>query len=123
MSLMIIYSDWRLAKEEVSKGNEVVYSEGGNSMLPIIKSRQPVTLSPVNPELLEKGDIVLAKVGRYVYTHLVKGIKPGQVLIGNNRGRINGWTSLSNVFAIVSAIDGVPVNSSKKKIKECHTMS
>jgi hypothetical protein len=95
MSLMIIYSDWRLAKEEVSKGNEVVYSEGGNSMLPIIKSRQPVTLSPVNPELLEKGDIVLAKVGRYVYTHLVKGIKPGQV----------------------------PVNSSKKKIKECHTMS
>jgi hypothetical protein len=101
----------------VAQGQEVIYSEGGNSMLPLIKSRQPVTLSPVDPTLLEKGDIVLVKVGRNVYTHLVKAVRPGQVQIGNNHGRINGWTSLSNVFAIVSAIDGVPRASATSKIK------
>lgn len=85
-------------------------------MLPLIKSHQPVTLSPVDKSKLAKGDIVLAKVNRYVYTHLVKALRQGQVLIGNNHGRINGWTSLENVFAIVSAIDGRPVASAQSKI-------
>lgn len=41
------------------------------------------------------GDIVFCKVkGRY-YTHLVKAKGDRGVLIGNNHGRINGWTETS----------------------------
>lgn len=112
----IVCKTWQMARELVANGRDVEYSEGGNSMLPLIKSRQPVTLSPVDAAKLEKGDIVLVKVNRNVYTHLVKGLRQGQVLIGNNRGRINGWTSLANVFAIVTAVDGVPIASAAAKV-------
>ena len=38
------------------------------------------------------GDIVFCKVkGRY-YTHLVRAKGDRGVLIGNNHGKINGWT-------------------------------
>lgn len=113
----IVCKHWAAARALVAGGRNVEYSEGGNSMLPLIKSRQPVTLSPVDATKLEKGDIVLVKVNRNVYTHLVKGVRVGQVLIGNNHGRINGWTSLANVFAIVTAIDGVPVAGAASKVQ------
>lgn len=54
-------------------------------MTPLIKSGQEHVLSPIN--LSDVGDIVFCK-GRY-YTHLVKA---KGVLIGNNHGKINGWT-------------------------------
>lgn len=111
-----VVSNWLIARDLIAQGRDVIYSEGGNSMLPLIKSREPVTLSPVDATLLEKGDIVLVKVGRYVYTHLVKAVRPGQVQIGNNRGRINGWTSLSNVYGIVTAISGVVRESALAKV-------
>lgn len=83
------------------------YREGGNSMTPIIKSRQPITLAPVlNPDLLTKGDIVLCKVNGRRYTHLITATKPGYVQISNNHGHVNGWTSWANVYGIVTHIDG-----------------
>ena len=73
----------------------------GNSMLPRIKSGQEVTIQPYDPKLdppLKKGDVVLVKVNGTVYLHLVKGMNMGSVLIGNNKGRINGWTDSHNVY-------------------------
>ena len=66
-------------------------------MTPLIKSGQKHVLSPVTLDKVEVGDIVFCKVkGRY-YTHLVRG-----VLIGNNHGKINGWTK--SVFGKVTKI-------------------
>lgn len=93
------------------------YSERGQSMTPLIKSRQPADLSPVNVELLEKDDIVWAKVDDQFYMHLITAVKDDQVLISNNHGYDNGWTHRSNVFAIVSAVDGIPLSSAIPKIK------
>lgn len=79
--------------QKLQAGETIISREAGNSMLPILKSKQPVRLAPTHWEECEKGDIVFCKVKGNVYTHLVKG-KNNQrgLLIGNNHGHINGWT-------------------------------
>ena len=81
--------------EKLLRGEEVISKEAGNSMLPILKSKQPVRLKPIKWDECEVGDIVLCKVKGNIYTHLVKGknMKRG-LLIGNNHGHINGWTKI-----------------------------
>ena len=74
-------------------------------MLPLIKSRQPVKIKPATWEDVKVGDIVYCKVRGNTYTHLVKSKNPDKgVLIGNNVGRINGWTK--NVYGkIIEILD------------------
>lgn len=106
------------AIENLQAGKPVdSYVESGNSMVPIIKHRQPVRLEPVNTDLLEIGDVVLAKVGGNMYTHKISGLRKGEVQISNNRGRVNGWTKLHNVYGIVTAVDGKPRTKALKKVK------
>jgi len=79
--------------QKLLAGEIVVSKEPGNSMTPILKSRQPVKLSPATWEEVEVGDIVYCKVKGNFYTHLVKAKNDKRgCLIGNNHGRINGWT-------------------------------
>jgi hypothetical protein len=79
-------------------------------MVPLIRSRQLVTVAPVNPDRIEVGDIVLARVAGTVYLHLVSALdrSSGRVQISNNRGRVNGWTSQARIYGICTAVDGVP---------------
>ncbi len=69
-------------------------------MVPILKSGQEHKLAPVKWEDNNDGDTVYCKVKGNFYSHLVKGknINKG-LLIGNNKGGINGWTK--NVFGRV----------------------
>ena len=93
-------------KEKLNNGEKVYkYKEGGNSMLPKIKSRQPVDLEPVTEEtVLKKNDIVFCKVnGRYV-THLITGIKGKQYQISNNKNYVNGWITKENIYGLVVKI-------------------
>lgn len=62
-------------------------------MTPLIKSSQEHVLSPINLSDVEVGDIVFCKV---------KGKGDRGVLIGNNHGKINGWTK--SVFGKVAKI-------------------
>lgn len=94
------------------------YKESGNSMTPLIKHRQPVTLEPVISTKLEKGDIVFVKVNGRYYTHKITALKKGQVQIGNNHGHINGWTKLENVYGIVTSIDGREIGGAKNKVRK-----
>lgn len=80
--------------ELLEKGKPIINKEPGNSMTPILTSKEPVILEPITTlEGIEKGDIVFAKIrGRY-YTHLVHGIdKEKGILLGNNHGHVQGWT-------------------------------
>lgn len=74
-------------------GETFTTSEKGNSMSPIIMSGQEHVLQPAKWQDCNVGDIVYCKVkGRY-YTHLVKAKNDDHgLLIGNNKGYINGWT-------------------------------
>ncbi len=78
----------------------------GNSMTPILKSRQPVIVVPVTSEtVLRKKDIVLCKVRGNYYLHLIHGIRnDSQFLIGNNHGHMNGWVNRSQVYGKVVEI-------------------
>lgn len=62
-------------------------------MRPLVESGARVTLEPVTIQELEVGDVVLCRVAGNVFLHLVKAKAGGRVQIGNNRGKINGWTS------------------------------
>ena len=70
----------------------------GGSMSPLVISGAAVTLEPAAVAEMSPGDIVLCRVEQQVFLHLVKevgvGDRSGQVLIGNNRGKLNGWTSV-----------------------------
>lgn len=83
---------------ELKAGRTVQFRPHGPSMAGKIESGQLVTVEPLNGRLPEKDDIVLCKVRGAVYLHLVKGLGDGRYLIGNNRGGINGWTSLAQIF-------------------------
>lgn len=79
--------------ERLQNGETFTTSEKGGSMVPLIKSGQEHILEPSTWEDCDVDDIVYCKVkGRY-FTHLVKAknIDKG-LLIGNNKGGINGWT-------------------------------
>jgi hypothetical protein len=94
----------------VAAGATVEFRPSGSSMVPLIRSRQLVTVAPVNPDRIEVGDIVLARVAGIVYLHLVTALDrgTGRVQISNNRGRINGWTNHARIYGICTAVDGVP---------------
>jgi len=69
-----------------------------------IESGQLVTVAPIGKEELKIGNIVLCKVNGVQYLHLVKAISGDRIQIGNNKSRINGWTSRRNVFGLVTEI-------------------
>lgn len=92
----------------VAAGATVQFRPSGSSMVPLVRSRQQVTVSPVDPAKLEVGDIVLAKVAGTVYLHLVSAVDAagGRVQISNNRGRVNGWTGHAKVYGICVDVEG-----------------
>jgi hypothetical protein len=68
-------------------------------MKPKIESGQLCTVAPVvDLGTLAVGDIVLCKVKGNEYLHLIKAIQDGRFLIGNNRGRTNGWIGAHGIF-------------------------
>ncbi|MHC5217079.1 hypothetical protein ACYSNR_10450 [Enterococcus sp. LJL128] len=85
------------------------YKEAGNSMLPIIKSNQPVSLEPVtmNTELAVN-DIVFCKVKGNYYTHLITAVRNRnnqlKFQISNNHNYVNGWIKKQNIFGKVVKI-------------------
>jgi len=79
--------------EKLQRGETFITSEKGNSMVPLLKSRQKHLLAPARLEDVEVGDIVYCKVRGNFYTHLVKAKNDRKgCLIGNNHGHMNGWT-------------------------------
>ena len=95
------------ATAEHLRKNEVCKVIGiGNSMTPILKSRQPVICVPVdeNTELCKK-DIVFCKVNGHFYLHLIHSVKDGdRYLIGNNHGHMNGTISRNQIYGKVVKI-------------------
>ncbi|MFC6599809.1 S24 family peptidase [Kitasatospora paranensis] len=93
----------------VAAGATVCFRPTGSSMVPLIRSRQPVVVAPVDASRLEVGDIVLARVAGAVYLHRVSSVDHARrrVQISNNRGRVNGWTGHDRVFGICVEVDGV----------------
>jgi hypothetical protein len=63
-----------------------------------IESGQLCTVVPIDPATLRVGDILLCRVGRNDYLHLINAIDGSQLQIANNRGFINGWIEADAIF-------------------------
>lgn len=74
-------------------------------MSPRILSGALVRLEPLGERPPAVGEVVLVRVSGTVYLHLVKAVNAGRVQIGNNRGRINGWTGVDKVYGRAVRID------------------
>jgi hypothetical protein len=82
---------------KLEQGETVQVRPRGHSMRGRVESGQLCTVEPA-PEVLEVGDVVLCKVRGREYLHLVKARQGDHYLIGNNRGRTNGWVSRNAIF-------------------------
>lgn len=102
----------------LARGEEVTFRPKGNSMHPIVKNGQEVTLRPFDlKEDLKVGMVVLCQVGKRFYLHKILEKRRAPKLdipvmtengseswpiykykIGNNKGGVNGWTS--KIFGI-----------------------
>ncbi|WP_099221762.1 phage repressor protein [Listeria costaricensis] len=85
------------------------YKEAGNSMLPILKSNQPVSLEPVTDSTeLAVRDIVFCKVKGNYYTHLIAAVRTRnnqtEYQIANNHGYVNGWVKRRSIYGKVVKI-------------------
>jgi hypothetical protein len=87
------------AIEQLQKGETVQIRPSGHSMTGKVNHKDLVTLAPSDPDALEVGDIVLVRVKGNVYLHLIKAIdNKKRFLIGNNRGRLNGWVGRNAIY-------------------------
>ena len=91
----------RSAVPELKSGRTVLVRDFGDSMMPLIMSGETVEVQPYTEGSLSKGDVVLAKVQGNLYLHKVTAVRGKMVQISNNRGKINGWTPLSQVYGKV----------------------
>lgn len=99
--------NWKLHIENLRKGETVSFRPKGNSMKPRIESGNLVTVSPDISDLSE-GDIAFCKVKGNYYVHFVVATKVEKgnkmYLIGNNKGRINGWVGSNSIFGKVISV-------------------
>src|SRR5438067_7273332 len=93
------------ARRELAAGRSVQIRPVGGSMRGRIESGQLVTLAPVDPADVQVDDVVLVAWKGGFLLHLVNELKDGQLLIGNNIGKVNGWVPLSAVLGKVVAVE------------------
>jgi hypothetical protein len=96
------WADGHIAR--LQSGETVQFRPRGDSMVGKIKSGQLCTVAPLGDHVLEVGDIVLCRVHRAQYLHLVKAIQGELFQIGNNRGGINGWITRRQIFGRLIAV-------------------
>lgn len=90
--------------EYLTRNHTISFRPKGNSMAPLIKSGELITLESVKDKsTLKVHDIVLCRVKGKYYVHKITAISPTKGWqIGNNKGFINGWTN--QIYGKVIAI-------------------
>jgi hypothetical protein len=89
----------------LQRGETVQCRPRGDSMRGRIESGQLCTVEPVDPATLKVGDIVLCKVNGRQYLHLIKSVQGDRFLIGNNRGRTNGWIGPNCIYGKCTRVE------------------
>lgn len=83
----------------IKRDGFVKFRPRGNSMSGKIESGQLVTVRGLNDnEVISVGDIVLCKVSGRHYLHLISAISGDRFQISNNKGHINGWIGIEQIY-------------------------
>lgn len=98
-------TNYRQYIEKLQLGEEVQFRPRGSSMKPKINSGQLITVSPIDPSIIKKGDIVLCKVAGNHYVHLVTAVQGKRFQISNNKGHINGWCGYNCIYGKVTKVE------------------
>jgi hypothetical protein len=93
------------AKKMLRAGATVTVRPRGQSMRGRIESGDVVTLKPAKPDEVQVGDAVLVRVKGRDYLHLVKAKDGDRLLIGNNRGVINGWVGPTALYGVAEKVE------------------
>jgi hypothetical protein len=94
------------AIDKLQRGETAQIRPSGHSMTGRVNHKDLVTLAPCIPDDLAVGDIVLVRVKGNVYLHLVKAVdNHKRFLIGNNRGKINGWVGRDTIYGIAISVE------------------
>jgi hypothetical protein len=94
------------ARKELAAGRNVQVRPLGGSMRGRIESGQLVTLAPAVPADVRVDDVVLVGWMGGFLLHLVKEVRDGRLLIGNNLGKVNGWVDATAAVGKVVAVEG-----------------
>ena len=87
-------------------GGTVQFRPRGHSMTGKVNNGDLVTVEPLTEEsVLRKGDIVLCKVRKHEYLHLIKSVSQDRFLIGNNRGGTNGWIKRTHIYGKCTKVE------------------
>lgn len=92
--------------QHLAEGTHVTLRPHGDSMRPLINSRDEITIAPADIDDLRVGDVVLARVRGRLMCHLISAIDGDRIQISNNHGHVNGWTHRSKVYGAVIAVEG-----------------
>lgn len=93
------------AQEALARGETTQLRPRGHSMTGRIDDGDAVTIAPCDATSIRVGDGVFVRIHGNCLIHLVKAIQGDRVLIGNNRGKINGWVNKSAVLGRVIQVD------------------
>ena len=93
------------AQEALARGETIQLRPRGHSMTGRINDGDVVTVAPCDAISIRVGDAVFVRIHGSFLLHLVKAIQGDRVLIGNNRGKINGWVNKSAVLGSVIQVD------------------
>lgn len=96
----------RHAVDALRRGDAARVRPHGSSMRGCIEDGDPVLLLPCSREQLRVGDAVLVRVRGSVLLHLVHARQGERLLIGNNRGGLNGWVGPAAVYGVAVEVAG-----------------
>lgn len=102
---------WSMKKyaDLLRQGKTVQFRAYGNSMDPIVKNGELVTVSP-KLTYLSVGTTVLCKVKGCYYLHLIWRIYTDDgsctmYLIGNNKNHANGWIIKDDIYGRLISVE------------------
>ena len=99
----------QFARDELQAGRSAQVRPRGHSMTGRIGDGDLVTIAPCGKDDLAADDIVLARVQRRRFSHLVLHLiherDENLFLIGSNNGRLDGWIGFDDIFGKVSAVE------------------
>lgn len=109
--------------KNLTEGVCITIRPKGNSMLPLIKSGQEVTIQPTGGWMADHGRtrlpenaIVLCKVKGKHFLHKIKStslsssLADVRYMIANNKGKENGWIGINAIYGVVTHIEGKKYN-------------
>jgi hypothetical protein len=77
----------------------------GGSMRGRIESGQLVTIKAVVPSEVSIDDVIFVRWKGNHLLHIAIDIEDGEVLVGNNLGKTNGWVPLQNVVGVAVRVE------------------